>query len=107
MWMMLQQDEPGDYVLATGRAHTVQHFADLAFAYVGLNYLDYVVQDPMFIRPAEVDFLVGNPSKANNFGLESKHNLRRTSGDYGRSRAYVNQIMNENNYIVTDIKTIR
>jgi GDPmannose 4,6-dehydratase len=64
MWLMLQQDTPDDYVLATGRTHTVQRFVELAFEAVGLDYQDYVVQDPRFMRPAEVDLLVGDPSKA-------------------------------------------
>jgi len=64
MWLMLQQDEPEDFVLATGRTHAVQRFVELAFEAVGLDYRDYVVQDPRFMRPADVDLLVGNPSKA-------------------------------------------
>jgi GDPmannose 4,6-dehydratase len=64
MWLMLQQDNPEDYVLATGRTHTVGRFAELAFEAVGLNYRDYVVQDPRFMRPADVDLLVGDPGKA-------------------------------------------
>ena len=64
MWMMLQQNRPDDFVLATGRTHTVQHFVDLAFKAVGLDYQDYVVQDPRFMRPADVDLLVGDPAKA-------------------------------------------
>ena len=64
MWLMLQQSQPEDYVLATGRTHTVGRFAELAFEAVGLNYQDYVVQDPRFMRPADVDLLVGDPGKA-------------------------------------------
>ncbi|MCI0396133.1 MAG: GDP-mannose 4,6-dehydratase [Chloroflexi bacterium] len=64
MWLMLQQDSPDDYVLATGRTHTVQRFVELAFEAVGLNWQDYVVQDPRLIRPADVDLLVGDSSKA-------------------------------------------
>ncbi len=64
MWMMLQQDQPEDYVLATGRTHTVERFVELAFETVGLDYRDYVVQDPRFMRPADVDLLIGDPSKA-------------------------------------------
>jgi len=64
MWLMLQQDSPEDFVLATGRTHTVGRFAELAFASVGLNYQDYVIQDPRFMRPADVDLLVGDPGKA-------------------------------------------
>lgn len=64
MWLMLQQDEPDDYVIATGETHSVREFAQLAFDYLGLNYEDYVVVDPAFFRPAEVDLLVGDASKA-------------------------------------------
>ena len=64
MWLMLQQPQPDDYVVATGRTVTVRDFCRLAFAHVGLNYEDYVVVDPKFFRPAEVDVLLGNPAKA-------------------------------------------
>ncbi len=64
MWLMLQQDQPDDYVIATGHTHSVREFAKLAFDAVGLNYEDYVVTDPKFLWPAEVDLLVGDPSKA-------------------------------------------
>jgi GDPmannose 4,6-dehydratase len=64
MWMMLQQDEPDDYVIATGETHSVREFCELAFGYVGLDWEQYVVQDQRFFRPAEVDLLVGNPTKA-------------------------------------------
>ena len=64
MWLMLQQDEPDDYVIATGETHTVREFATLAFSIVGLDYLDYVRHDPRYDRPAEVDVLLGDASKA-------------------------------------------
>ncbi len=64
MWLMLQQDQPDDYVVATGRTHSVERFCELAFGHVGLNWRDYVVQDERFMRPAEVDLLVGDPAKA-------------------------------------------
>jgi GDPmannose 4,6-dehydratase len=64
MWMMLQQDEPDDYVVATGETHTVERLVEVAFEHVGLDWHDYVRTDPAFIRPAEVDLLVGDPSKA-------------------------------------------
>lgn len=64
MWKMLQQDKPDDYVVATGRTTTVRDMCKIAFDYVGLNYEDYVVIDPKFYRPAEVDLLLGNPKKA-------------------------------------------
>ncbi len=64
MWLMLQHDQPEDYLLATGRTHTVQRFVELAFESLGLEYKQFVVQDPRFMRPADVDLLVGDPSKA-------------------------------------------
>ncbi len=64
MWLMLQQPEPDDYVLATGETHSVREFCEVAFGYVGLDYRDHVVIDQKFFRPAEVDLLVGNPAKA-------------------------------------------
>jgi len=64
MWLMLQRPTPGDYVVATGESHSVQEFVELAFAHVGLNWRDYVRQDPDLMRPAEVDHLIGDPSKA-------------------------------------------
>jgi GDPmannose 4,6-dehydratase len=64
MWRMLQQEESDDFVVATGEAHSVREFADLAFREVGLNYEDYVIVDPKYFRPAEVNFLRGDSSKA-------------------------------------------
>jgi GDPmannose 4,6-dehydratase len=64
MWLMLQQDSPDDYVVATGETHSVREFCDLAFGHVGLDYRDHVVQDERFMRPAEVDLLIGDPAKA-------------------------------------------
>jgi GDPmannose 4,6-dehydratase len=64
MWLMLQQDKPDDYVIATGETHSIEDFLDLAFGYVDLDWHDYVVQDEQFMRPAEVDLLVGDPDKA-------------------------------------------
>ncbi|MEW5828600.1 MAG: GDP-mannose 4,6-dehydratase [Chloroflexota bacterium] len=64
MWMMLQQDEPDNFVIGTGETHLVREFCEIAFGHVGLDYRDYVVQDPRFYRPAEVDLLVSDPSKA-------------------------------------------
>jgi GDPmannose 4,6-dehydratase len=65
MWLMLQQERPDDYVIATGRTHSVRRFCELAFGHVGLDWQDYVVQDERFMRPAEVDLLVGDATKAN------------------------------------------
>ncbi len=64
MWRMLQQDEPDDYVVATGETHSVREFAELAFRFAGLDYREHVVSDPQYFRPAEVDLLLGNASKA-------------------------------------------
>jgi GDPmannose 4,6-dehydratase len=64
MWLMLQQEAPDDYVIATGTAHSVRDFCVAAFSHVGLNYEDHVTVDPAMVRPAEVDLLVGDPSKA-------------------------------------------
>ncbi len=64
MWLMLQHSQPEDFVVATGRTHTVREFCRLAFEAVGLDYREYVVEDPRFMRPAEVDLLIGDPRKA-------------------------------------------
>ncbi|PJF47676.1 MAG: GDP-mannose 4,6-dehydratase [Chloroflexi bacterium] len=64
MWMMLQHDQPDDYVLATGETHSVRELCEVAFGYLGLNWEDYVVVDPKYYRPAEVDLLIGDASKA-------------------------------------------
>jgi len=64
MWLMLQQDTPQDFVVGTGETHSVQEFCELAFQQVGLNWQDYVKQDEAFMRPAEVDILQADPSKA-------------------------------------------
>ena len=64
MWLMLQQDKPDDYVIATGETHSVREFCELAFSHAGLDYEQYVVVDQEFLRPAEVDLLVGDSSKA-------------------------------------------
>ncbi|MGG4107927.1 GDP-mannose 4,6-dehydratase [Paenibacillus lautus] len=66
MWLMLQQDTADDYVIATGETHSVREFCEIAFGYVGLDYQDYVVTDPKFFRAAEVDLLLGDPSKSIN-----------------------------------------
>lgn len=65
IWLMLQKEEPDDYVISTGEAHSVREFLDLAFQRVGLDYHSYVVIDPRLYRPAEIDMLVGNPKKGN------------------------------------------
>ena len=64
MWLMLQQDRPDDHVIATGKTHSVRQLCNEAFSHLGLNWQDHVVVDPAFIRPADVDQLVGDASKA-------------------------------------------
>jgi GDPmannose 4,6-dehydratase len=64
MWMMLQADKPDDYVIATGETHTVREFLEKTFEYFDLNYKDYVKFDEKYLRPTEVDVLLGNPNKA-------------------------------------------
>ena len=64
MWMMLQHDSPDDWVLATGETHTVKDFLEKAFSYVNLNWEDHVVTSEKYYRPNEVNYLLGDPSKA-------------------------------------------
>ncbi len=76
MWLMLQQEKPEDYVIATGKTHTIREFLDLAFGQLDLNWNDYVEIDPRHFRPAEVDLLLGDPSKAKKqLGWEPKTDL--------------------------------
>ncbi len=73
MWLMLQQDHPDDFVVSTGETHSVQEFCELAFKHVGLEWRDYVVQDSKYMRPAEVDLLIGDATKAKDvLGWEPK-----------------------------------
>jgi GDPmannose 4,6-dehydratase len=64
MYLMLQQSTPEDYVISTGETHTVQELVEIAFGHVGLNWRDYVIVDSKFVRPAEVDLLLGDCTKA-------------------------------------------
>ncbi len=64
MWLMLQQEQPDDYVVATGETHSVREFLDIAFGHVNLNWQDYVAFDDRYLRPTEVDLLIGDPAKA-------------------------------------------
>lgn len=64
MWLMLQQETPEDFVVATGETHSVRELVEIAFSHLGLDYRDHVAQDERFMRPAEVDLLIGNPEKA-------------------------------------------
>jgi GDPmannose 4,6-dehydratase len=66
MWLMLQQDHPDNYVIGTGETHPVREFCEIAFSHVGLDYKEFVVQDEKFYRPAEVELLISDPSKARN-----------------------------------------
>ena len=66
MWMMLQHENPEDYVIGTGETHSVREFCEIAFGCLHMDYQEHVVQDPQFYRPAEVDLLISDPSKANN-----------------------------------------
>lgn len=75
MWLMLQQDKPEDFVIGTGETHSVKELVETAFNHVGLNYKDYVKQDPRFMRPADVDVLVADASKAKK-KLEWEPNVR-------------------------------
>src|ERR1019366_5146096 len=76
MWLMLQQERADDYVIATGVTTTVRDMCRLAFAHVGLDYEKYVVVDPKFFRPAEVDVLLGHPAKAQaNLGWRAQTSL--------------------------------
>jgi len=77
MWRMLQADEPDDFVLATGETHTVREFCEIAFSHVGLDWKEHVVVDPRFMRPAEVELLLGDPAKAKaKLGWEPKVSFR-------------------------------
>ncbi len=81
MWRMLQQDTPDDYVVGTGRNHSVQDWVEAAFATVGKDWRDYVVQDPALFRPAEVDVLLADPAKARRvLGWEAKTSFRELVG---------------------------
>ena len=85
MWLMLQQDHPDDYVVAMGETHSVREFCEIAFGHVGLNWQDYVVQDPAFMRPAEVDQLIGDPAKAKaKLRWEPKVSFQAIGADDGR-----------------------
>ena len=76
MWLMLQQDVPDDYVIATGETHSVREFCEKTFSQLDLDYRDYVEIDPRYFRPAEVDLLLGNPAKAKaKLGWEPRHSF--------------------------------
>lgn len=86
MWMMMQHDKPDDYVVATGETHTVREFCELAFEAAGLDWEKYVKVDPRFMRPAEVDLLLGDASKARNtLGWKPKVSFKELVGMMVRS----------------------
>ena len=100
MWLMLQQDEPEDYVISTDEAHSVNELVEIAFDHAGLNWKDYVVVDPKFVRPAEVDLLLGDSAKARNKlkwqpKLEFKE-LVRMMVDYDIERYKVSEYSSKN-----------
>jgi len=64
MWLMLQLDDPEDFVISTGETHSIEELVEIAFTHAGLEWKDYVVIDPKFVRPAEVDLLLGDSSRA-------------------------------------------
>ena len=78
MWLMLQQNEADDYVVATGETHSVREFLKIAFEYVNLNWEDYVDFDKRYLRPAEVDLLIGDPNKAKTPGLVPTYPIQHT-----------------------------
>lgn len=96
MWLMLQQEKPDDFVIATGETRTIKELLDTAFNCVGLNYEDYVVIDPRFVRPAEVELLLGDPTKAKQkLGWEVKVSFQQliemmVEEDFKRVRAQQN-----------------
>jgi GDPmannose 4,6-dehydratase len=77
MWLMLQQATPDDYLIATNETHSVRELCEIAFSHVGLDWKEHVLVDPKFVRPAEVDHLIGNPAKAKRvLGWKPKVNFR-------------------------------
>ncbi len=77
MWMMLQQDKADDYVIATGESHSIREFCEVAFSEVGLDYKEYVKSDKKFMRPVDVNYLLGDPTKAkNNLGWKAKTSFK-------------------------------
>ena len=88
MWLMLQQDQADDYVIATGESHSVQELVELAFGHVGLDWKKYVKTDPKLLRPAEVDHLIGNSSRARtSLGWNPDVDFDGSSQDDGRRRS--------------------
>ena len=87
MWLMLQQDHADDYVIATGKTHSVRDLVEVAFGHAGLDWQKYVKQDPRFLRPAEVDLLIGDPVEGEERArLDARSRLPRPRQDDGRRR---------------------
>ncbi len=103
MWRMLQQHEPDDYVIATNETHPVRELVEVAFGRVGLDWQQYVVEDPQFYRPAEVDLLVGDPAKARQkLGWEPKVTFKEliemmVDSDIARGEKHLRTVKNEQN----------
>ena len=109
MWLMLQQEAATDFVIGTGETHSVREFCEIAFAHVGLDYRDFVVQDPRFYRPAEVDLLISDPSKAKELlGWQPKVTFKEliimmVDADMDRLN---NQLLNANNRLSVNQSSI-
>ena len=103
MWLMLQQPAPDDYVIATGETYSVREFADLAFQLAGLNYRDYVVADPAFYRPAEVDLLLGNAEHARaKLGWSPKTKFRELVEEMVLADCRATGVLSDRQFSVTD-----
>jgi GDPmannose 4,6-dehydratase len=76
MWEMLQMEKPDNYVVATGESHSIREFLDISFGIIGLNWKDYVVVDPNYFRPTEVESLLGDPSKIKSLGWRNDYSFK-------------------------------
>ncbi len=85
-WLMLQQDKPDDYVIATNETHTIREFLEVSFGRVGLEYEKYVEIDPRYFRPAEVDLLIGDPPRPRNSSAGSPRRRSRSWPNHDRRR---------------------
>ena len=99
MWLMLQQDQSDDYVVATGQTHTVRNFLELAFGIAGMDYQDFVEVDPRYFRPTEVDILQGDSTKARKkLGWEPKvslEELARMMGEHDMELASQEKVLRD------------
>jgi GDPmannose 4,6-dehydratase len=111
MWLMLQQEEPDDYVVATGETHSVRELLEEAFSYVGLDWRKHLEIDARYYRPAEVDFLIGDASKAKRkLGWEAKtkfKDLVRVMVDADMETANKEAHMNSYNSATMDVRRSR